>query len=56
MNDENKRAAQHAQENVRRLPEDYDDEGRPAASRARNHDASEEGPDSTTFSDEDDRT
>lgn len=38
MSQENERAAQRAHENARRPPDDYDDEGRPAAARARDTD------------------
>jgi hypothetical protein len=41
---ENQRAAQRAHENARRPAEDYDDEGRPAAARAREADAPEPTP------------
>lgn len=43
MEQENRRAAQRAHDNVGRPDDDYDDEGRPAAARAREHAAPEEG-------------
>jgi len=42
MNQENRRAAQRAHDNAGRTDEDYDDEGRPAAARARDAEPSGE--------------
>lgn len=38
MDQQNQRASQRAHENARRPAEEYDDEGRPAAARARDAD------------------
>lgn len=54
MNKENERAAQRAHENVGRPSEDYDDEGRPAAARARDHAERDAGATSSSPGEDDD--